>query len=120
LTITNQIIWQDPAKYLPATYTKNPTLLAGFKKQRDSLVKAYLGDNASIREVPIQAWGHNALAYQKLLSLGTIILNTTNPGDMPVVQWNALISPIEAQIPVEMVHWGRRHWARPELSQFSP
>jgi choline dehydrogenase-like flavoprotein len=120
LNITNQIKAQDPAKYLPATYRKNPTLLAGYIKQREILIKAYLGDNAAIGEIPIQAWGHNTLAYQKPLSRGTITLNTTNPEDMPIVQWNALTNPIEEQIFVEMVHYGRRHWTLPELARFSP
>jgi choline dehydrogenase-like flavoprotein len=82
LCIANQIQQQSLAKYLPATYSKNPTLLAGYKKQREILRKAYLGDATAIGEIPIQAWGHNTLAYQKLLSCGTITLNPTNTEDI--------------------------------------
>ena len=71
-------------------------------------------------EIPIQAWGHSTVAFQKLLARGTNTLNNTDPQNMPIVQWNAMTNPIEAEIMVELLNWNRRHWARPELARYSP
>ncbi|KAN0102728.1 GMC oxidoreductase [Hyaloscypha variabilis] len=118
--LTSRITSQDPAAHLPATYTKNPTLLAGFKKQRDLIIKGLLSNETSTGEIPIQAWGHSTVAFQKPLSRGTITLNNTDPQNMPIVQWNALTNPIEPEIMAELLDWNRRHWARPELARYSP
>lgn len=118
--LTSRITSQDHLTYLPATYRKNPTLLAGYKAQRELLVKALLSNETTTAEIPVQAWGHSTIAFQKPLSRGTITLNNTDPQNMPIVQWNALTNPIEPEILVEAVDWNRRHWARPELARFSP
>jgi len=47
-------------------------------------------------------------------------LNTTDPTNLPIVQWNALQNPAELDIVVEMIRFSRRHWARPELARYSP
>ncbi|KAE9363117.1 GMC oxidoreductase [Stipitochalara longipes BDJ] len=73
-SIANQVLAQNVTDYLPDRYSQNSALLAGYKEQRDILVKAYLGDNAATGEAVIAAWGHNTIALQKPLSRGTITL----------------------------------------------
>jgi choline dehydrogenase-like flavoprotein len=118
--IANQVLTQKMTNYLPASYSQNIALLAGYKKWRNILVEAYLGDNAATGEVVIAAWGHNTIPLEKPLSRGTITLNTTDPTNLPVVQWNALQNPAELKIIAEMIRFSRRHWARPEPARYSP
>jgi len=110
----------DPAKFLPACYSRNKVLLDGFKKQRKVLIDLYSSNKSAVGEFPIQPWGRAAVANQKPLSRGTITLNTTDPHAFPVVQWNALQNPIDREVLAELVRFNRRHWARPELSRYKP
>jgi choline dehydrogenase-like flavoprotein len=120
-SITAKINQQsDPTMYLPPSYSKNKALLDGFKKQRDILIHLYSSNDSAVGEFPIQPWGRAAVANQKPLSRGTITLNTTNPHAFPIVQWNALQNPIDREVLAELVRFNRRHWARPELSQYKP
>ncbi|CAG8952337.1 hypothetical protein HYFRA_00001083 [Hymenoscyphus fraxineus] len=118
--ITARITQQDATRYLPERYSKNKALLSGFRKQREILVNQFLGDAAAIGEGTIQSGGHCVVALQKPLSRGTITLNTTHPESAPVVSWNSLMNPIDREVLCEMVRWNRVHWARKELSMFSP
>jgi choline dehydrogenase-like flavoprotein len=111
---------EDPTAYLPPTYKTNAAQLAGFKKQRDVLVELYSGNASAVGEFPIQPWGRAAVAHQKPLSRGTITLNNTHPQQPPVVQWNTFQNPVDAEVLAELVRFNRRHWARPELAQYSP
>ncbi|KAG9235542.1 choline dehydrogenase-like protein [Amylocarpus encephaloides] len=118
--ITAKIFQQDPLKYLPERYSREKSLLAGFMKQREILIGHFLGNQAAIGEGLIHAWGRSTLALQKPLSRGTLTLNTTNPEGFPVVLWNTIMNPFDADVFCEMVRWNRVHWARKELSQFHP
>ena len=118
--IASSLAQQSPTQYLPVRYSNIPVLLAGFNKQRDILINRFLGDDAAVGEIPIQPWGHVTVALQKPLSRGTIILNTTDPQAPPIVQWNALMNPVDGQILSELVRWNRMHWARKELSVYDP
>jgi choline dehydrogenase-like flavoprotein len=110
----------DPAQYLPERYAKSEQLLSGFKKQRQVLTDLYSGNDSAVGEFPIQPWGRSAVAHQKPLSRGTITLNNTDPHNFPVVQYNTLQNPIDAEVIAELVRFNRRHWARKELSMYSP
>ncbi|KAF2474899.1 alcohol oxidase [Lindgomyces ingoldianus] len=118
--ITSQIPRQKAIQFLPEQYSKSRALLAGFEKQREILMKEYLGDDAAVGEFGIQPSGRATASIQKPLSRGTLKLNTTHPQAFPIVQWNALQNPIDKAVLGEAVRWNRKHWARKELSQYSP
>ncbi|KAH8687344.1 choline dehydrogenase-like protein [Tricladium varicosporioides] len=118
-SITAKIKQQNPTQYLPERYNKNKELLAGFKKQREILIRQYLGDDSAVAEFPI-AGGGGAGVHQKPLSRGTVTLNSTNPEAVPIVQWNALQNPIDKEVLCEMVRFTRAHWARKELAGYAP
>ncbi|KAF2655613.1 GMC oxidoreductase [Lophiostoma macrostomum CBS 122681] len=107
-------------QYLPERYARSEQLLSGFKKQRQILLDLYSRNDSAIGEFPIQPWGRSAVAHQKPLSRGTITLNNTDPHNFPVVQYNTLQNPIDAEVIAELVRFNRRHWARKELSVYSP
>ncbi|KAF2107378.1 choline dehydrogenase-like protein [Lophiotrema nucula] len=120
-SITKKISQQaDPTKYLPARYAKNKALLAGYKKQREVLINLYSSNVSTLGEFPVQPWGRAAVAHQKPLSRGTITLNTTDPSAAPVLTYNTLQNPIDKAVIAELVRFNRKHWARPELSQYKP
>jgi choline dehydrogenase-like flavoprotein len=119
-TITAKISKQDILDYLPERYTKSKALLAGFRKQRGILINRLLGDEAATGETPVQPWGRSSAVLEKPLSRGTITLNTSDPQANPIVQWNALQNPIDAEILCELVRWNRKHWARTQLSAYAP
>ncbi|KAH6665583.1 choline dehydrogenase-like protein [Halenospora varia] len=119
-SITAKIEQQNPTQYLPERYSKNEALLAGFKKQREILIKQYLGNDSAVAEFPIAAGGSAGGVHQKPLSRGTVTLNNTNPEAVPIVQWNALQNPIDKEVLCEMVRFTRAHWARKELAGYTP
>ncbi|KUJ13879.1 alcohol oxidase [Mollisia scopiformis] len=118
--ITSKISLQNPLDFLPARYTKEKTLLAGFQKQREILTEQFLGDTSAAGEVPIQAWGVQNTVLEKPLSRGTITLNNTDPEAFPIVQYNTLMNPIDKEILCELVRWNRKHWAGAALAHYSP
>jgi choline dehydrogenase-like flavoprotein len=118
--ITAQFSSQNPTQYLPERYAKNAALLKGFLKQKEILADRFLGDDSAITQLPIQAWGHSTITIQKPLSRGTIELNATHPASPPVVQWNTLMNPVDKAVLGESVRFNRVHWAKKELSGFSP
>ncbi|KAF4631968.1 hypothetical protein G7Y89_g6161 [Cudoniella acicularis] len=119
-SITAKISQQNPLDFLPARYSQNPALLAGYMNQREMLIQEYLGDTSAIGEYPIQAWGHASAALEKPLSRGILTLNASNPQGFPVVQWNALQNPVDAEVLVELIKFNRAHWARKELAVYNP
>jgi len=118
--ITAQLSNQNATQYLPERYAKNAALLKGFLKQKEILVDRYVGDDAAITQLPIQAWGHSSVTIQKPLPRGTIELNTTHPASPPVVQWNTLMNPIDKAVLGELVRFNRVHWAKKALSGYNP
>lgn len=118
-TIVSSITSQNARSYLPAVYADSK-LLAGFTKQRSIIANLHSRADAAVAEFPMVAFGLAIGALQRPLSRGTITLNPSNKYSAPVVQWNTFQNPVDRQIMVSMVRWLRGHWARPELSKFSP
>ncbi|ORX99288.1 hypothetical protein BCR34DRAFT_640042 [Clohesyomyces aquaticus] len=119
-SLVSSLSTQNPLSFLPKSYSTSPTLLAGFLKQREILIAQFLSANATVGEYMIQPWGQSTTALQKPLSRGTITLNTTHPHAYPIIQYNALQNPIDRAVICELVRFNRQHWARAELSRYSP
>jgi choline dehydrogenase-like flavoprotein len=112
---------QNATAYLPARYSQNEALLNGYLAQRKILVDHYLSDDAAVGEYPIQPWGRATTAIQKPLSRGTLVLNATDPGAVPIVVRNAFQNPVDKMVLGELVRWNREHWTRAlQLQRYAP
>jgi choline dehydrogenase-like flavoprotein len=119
--ITAMVSMQNATAYLPARYSQNEALLNGYLAQRKILVDHYLSDDAAVGEYPIQPWGRATTAIQKPLSRGTLVLNATDPGAVPIVVRNAFQNPVDKMVLGELVRWNREHWTRAlQLQRYAP
>lgn len=118
--IVLKIRLQDASKFLPERYAQNKALLAGYRKQRDILVKQFSGTAAAVGEIVMQPWGLSAIANNKPLSRGTITLNTTHPEAYPIVRWNTFQNPVDADVMVALTRYNRKHWASEALAKYQP
>lgn len=122
-SLAAQVEQQEPKDFLPVRYSKYTSLLAGYTRQREILLKQYrgvLGYEAAVGELPIQARGASAASLQKPLSRGTITLNTADPQAYPIVTYNSFQNPIDKMVICELIRWNRKHWANPSLSHYQP
>lgn len=94
--------------FLPEIYSKDKRLVAGFKAQRDVLVKSIRAGEVAVLEVPISGGGLIPNAMQKPLSRGTVHLNATNPTGVPVVLHNSLAHPFDRATIFESLLFTRR------------
>ncbi|TLD37813.1 alcohol oxidase [Venturia nashicola] len=120
-TTVNKIRSQIPTNFLPARYSKDSKLLAGYLKQREILANHFSETNTAVGEIVIHPWGFSAIANNRPLSRGTITLNTTHPAAYPIVQWNTFQNPVDADIMVALTRYNRAHWANSSaLAKYKP
>lgn len=60
------------------------------------------------------------VALQKLLSRGSLYINSTDPFANPVVDYRVLSNPIDMDIFVEMIKTNRKLFTMPALTQLGP
>lgn len=94
--------------FLPEVYSKDKRLVAGFKAQRDVLVKAIRAGDIAVLEVPVSGGGLIPNAVEKPLSRGTVHLNATDPTGIPVVLHNSLAHPFDRALVFESLQFTRR------------
>ena len=94
--------------FLPDIYSTDERLIAGFKAQRDVLVKSIRAGDVAILEVPISGGGLIPNAMQKPFSRGTVHLNATDPTGVPVVLHNSLAHPFDRAAIFESLKFTRR------------
>lgn len=80
----SKVTKQDPAAFLPDIY-KNEELLAGFKAQREVLLKQIGEGSVAVFEFPFGGQGYVPNALEKPLSRGTIRLNPKDPHGAPII-----------------------------------
>jgi len=115
----NKLLTQKASDYLPEIYEFVP-LLKGFEAQRKILAKTYISLQATVANLPYLGNGFAVASFQKPLSRGTVTLNLTDPQALPVVQYNTLTNPLEADILTAMVRRARRFWSSAALSALAP
>lgn len=111
---------QIATNFLPARYSTDKKLLAGYEKQRQILANQFSEADAAVGEIVIQPWGFSGIANNRPLSRGIVTLNNTNPAGYPVVQWNTFQNPVDADIMVALTRYNRAHWASAGLSKYKP
>ncbi|KAF2833050.1 alcohol oxidase [Ophiobolus disseminans] len=118
--VVSKLRSQVATNFLPARYSKDKNLLAGFVKQREILAHQFSEADAAVGEIVIQPVGFSGIANNKPLSRGTITLNNTNPAAYPIVQWNTFQNPVDADVMIALTKYNRAHWASKELAQYKP
>jgi choline dehydrogenase-like flavoprotein len=97
---------QDPATYLPKTYTN--TNILGWKAQRDVLLASYASRTTAVTELPFAGTGAIPMCLEKPLSRGTVLLQPTDKYAEPTVDYNTLINPVDVDVSVAMLRYTRK------------
>ncbi|KAH7099913.1 alcohol oxidase [Auriculariales sp. MPI-PUGE-AT-0066] len=109
---------QDPAAYLPSTYT--PEQVRGFKLQRDTIVASFLSDKAGQIELPFGGASLYILSLEHPLSRGTVTLNTTHIYSEPIIDFRTFSNPIDPLVLAKAVKFVRRWSATPSYQTLTP
>ncbi|KAA8624046.1 hypothetical protein SMACR_07654 [Sordaria macrospora] len=111
----------ETLSYLPPIYSTTPSLLRGFTLQRSLLAKSYLSPNSSIVAHSMPGNGFMPAPLLKPLSRGTVTLDPSDPFGLPVVQYNTLQNPIDADNVLAIIRRAREFWRSPALvKRFGP
>ena len=114
---------QDPAQYLPAG--TDPTLVAGYTLQKQSLVQRLARTNVASYEIINNNAGSLTLAVMHPLSRGTCHIISPNPFEPPAIDPRWLTNPVDRQILVEAMLFNRKILTSPPMlelqaAQFVP
>jgi hypothetical protein len=96
-----------------STYTAEN--IQGFVAQRALLLKTFAKRNNGI-----SGSAGGALSNEKQLNRGTVRLNTTDHHAEPIVDFNTLINPVDADIIVESLKFARKYYATDAMKQLLP
>ncbi|KAH7099915.1 alcohol oxidase [Auriculariales sp. MPI-PUGE-AT-0066] len=109
---------QDPAAYLPSTYT--PEQVQGFKLQRDTIIASYLSDKAGQIELLFGGSSSYPLSLEHPLSRGTVTLNTSHIYSEPIVDFRTFSNPIDPLVLAKAIQFVRRWSATPSYQTLTP
>lgn len=116
-----KLLSQSSLSYLPSIYSFTPSLLRGFLLQRSLLAKSFLSPNSSIVAHSMPGNGFMPAPLLKPLSRGTVTLNPSDPFGLPIVQYNTLQNPIDADNVLAIIRRARAFWTSPALiKRFGP
>ena len=117
-TIINKAQAQSAAQYLPSSYT--PENIAGYLKQRDILLASFARKNNGVVEIPFSGGASTSLVLEKPLSRGTVSLNPSDKYAEPVIDYNTNVNPVDMDIMVAMIKFGRKWMAAPSMQVLTP
>jgi choline dehydrogenase-like flavoprotein len=106
--------------FLPEIYSKDERLVAGFKAQRDVLVKSIRAGDVAILELPASGGGLIPNALQKPFSRGTVHLNANDPTGVPVVLHNTIAHPFDRAAIFESLQLTRRLLNSKSVASLNP
>lgn len=99
LTIVNKIrdmVDDDSAaSYLPAEYSSNPEMVAGYNHQLSVLADFYENPEAPSLECPFATGNSMRAVMLHGLSRGTVRLDLTNPLNQPIVDYRSGSNPVD-------------------------
>lgn len=107
-------------EFLPSVYQEDECLIAGYRAQRDVLVKSIRAGEVAVLEVPVNGGGLIPNAMEKPLSRGTVHLNATNPTGVPVVLHNSISHPFDRGVLFESLKFTRRMFDTKSVSSLEP
>ncbi|TGJ78673.1 hypothetical protein E0Z10_g10093 [Xylaria hypoxylon] len=109
---------RDPAASLPRDV--DPTVLRGYKKQRELLIQQFEGQDAAVGTLN---WGtsSSSLIYNlKPLSRGTVNINGTDPLASPVLDYRTATDPVDLAVYVALFRRNRELFAAPDMASLGP
>ncbi|KAI1504046.1 hypothetical protein F5X99DRAFT_68356 [Biscogniauxia marginata] len=109
---------EDYEQYLPAN--TDPTVLAGYKAQRDIILQQFQNPNISIG---VLYWGTSTLAqiFQlKPLSRGTVNINSTDPLANPIIDYRTATDPVDFTVIIAFLRKLRELMAAPDMQALGP
>lgn len=117
-SIVNSLKSQDPVKALPAE--TDSTVLAGWKAQRDLIVKYTLEGKIAAGEFIGGSGAGMGLVLLKPLSRGSLTIKSTSAFDDPIVDFGTLRNPLDLDILTEMIKAWRRMLLTPAMQSMGP
>lgn len=111
----------EQLSHLPSSYAENPLLLEGYRKQLQILQSQFLSPYAGVIEMSAGGSGAVAVALQKPLSRGTVMIksNNPNPSISPLIDFNAAANPIDLKISISAIRKVREFMAAESLSSLN-
>lgn len=95
-------------------------VIAGYAAQKQTLLKLYAGNNATIFESPFSGVCSKTTIINKPLSRGNIHINPSNPSGDPVIDWRVFSNPLDVEYAVETLHFQRKLMNVPTLEPLKP
>lgn len=81
----------------------DPTILAGYRTQRDLILTQYASPQETVQEVAFGGGNTVPIAMLKPLSRGSILINSTDPLAPPVFDYGTFMHPADLAIAVQAV-----------------
>jgi len=104
----------DLATILPAG--ADPTILAGWRAQRDLILNLYASPQATVAEIAFGGGNTVPIAMLKPLSRGSILINSTDPLAPPLFDYGTFMHPTDLAIAVQALK-KTREWMASEPMQ---
>jgi hypothetical protein len=95
----------DLSKVLPAG--AEPSVLAGYKAQRDIILEMYNSYTGTVQETAYGASNSLPIAILQPLSRGSIVIGSTDPLAPPIIDYNTFAHPVDLAIAVESLKINR-------------
>lgn len=111
---------QELTAHLPAIYTDNPDLQAGFEHQRATLAADIRAGTVAAAELPAAGGGVMANAIMKPMSRGTVHLDASDPYGVPEVLHNAMTNPFDRSVLLAAVQYTRRVFGTEAVAELTP
>lgn len=117
-TIIDKLKSQNPQDVFPAE--TDPTVIAGWKAERDLLVKYTKQGKLAAGEFTGRPLPGTGVVLTKPFSRGFLTINSTDPFDFPVIDFGTLRNPLDLDILVEMIKLWRKMLATPSFQTMGP
>ncbi|KAI1428598.1 hypothetical protein F5Y12DRAFT_730759 [Xylaria sp. FL1777] len=109
---------RDPAASLPSDV--DPTVLEGYKKQRELLIQQFEGQDAAVGTLHWGTSSSSLIYHLKPLSRGTVKINSTDPLANPVLDYRTATDPIDLAVYVALFRRNRELFAAPDMALLGP
>ena len=107
----------DVAKFLPAD--THPTVLEGYKVQRDITLKQLEGETPVVM-IHWDTANSVRMYFLKPLSRGTITINSTDPLQVPLIDFATMVDPIDFDLVVASFLKNRHIMSQPTMKKLGP
>lgn len=108
----------DPASSLPPDV--DPTVLAGYKAQREVVLQQFLNPNISVGALYWDTTSATQIYHLKPLSRGFLTINSTDPLANPVIDYRTATDPTDFAVLIALLRKLRTLMAAPDMAILGP